>query len=76
MPNRGMAALVSVFALITACTPNPPAASPAPSASADNGANWLTYNRTLAGDRYSPLAQIDRSNVAQLRNICTYTLPR
>src|SRR5580704_768800 len=37
--------------------------------------DWLTYNRTLAGDRFSPLKEIDRSNVAQLKAICTYTLP-
>src|SRR5205807_4884882 len=37
--------------------------------------DWLTYNRTLAGDRFSPLKEINRSNVAQLKAICTYTLP-
>jgi alcohol dehydrogenase (cytochrome c) len=37
--------------------------------------DWLTYNRTLAGDRYSPLKEINRSNVARLKLICTYTLP-
>ena len=38
-------------------------------------ADWLTYNRTLPGDRFSPLKEINRSNVAQLKAICTYTLP-
>jgi glucose dehydrogenase len=38
-------------------------------------ADWLTYNRTPAGDRFSPLKEMDRSNVAQLKAICTYTLP-
>jgi alcohol dehydrogenase (cytochrome c) len=33
------------------------------------------YNRTLAGDRFSPLAEIDRGNVARLRVACTYVLP-
>ena len=37
--------------------------------------DWLTYNRTLPGDRFSPLKEINRSNVAQLKAICTYTLP-
>ena len=37
--------------------------------------DWLTYNRTLAGDRFSPLKEINRSNVSQLKSICTYTLP-
>jgi glucose dehydrogenase len=40
-----------------------------PGWSASRGADgdWLTYNRTLAGDRFSPLKEIDRSNVAQLK---------
>lgn len=38
-------------------------------------ADWLTYNRNLAGDRFSPLKEIDRSNVAQLKGVCSYTLP-
>ena len=38
-------------------------------------ADWPSYNRTLAGDRFSPLAEIDRGNVAQLAVACTYTLP-
>jgi hypothetical protein len=38
-------------------------------------ADWLSYNRTLAGDRFSPRKEIDHSNVAQLKAICTYTLP-
>ena len=37
--------------------------------------DWLTYNRTLGGDRYSPLGEITTSNVSQLRTICSYTLP-
>lgn len=37
--------------------------------------DWATFNRTLAGDRYSPLAQINQSNVTGLRNVCTYELP-
>ena len=37
--------------------------------------DWPTFNRTLAGDRFSPLAEIDRSNVARLRVVCRYALP-
>lgn len=48
---------------------------PGSSVSRGADADWLTYNRTLAGDRFSPLKEIDRSNVAQLKAICTYTLP-
>ena len=44
----------------------------APTASPDD---WPSYNRTLAGDRYSPLTEINRANVAQMHSVCTYTLP-
>lgn len=47
--------------------------SRAPAAAADG--NWVSYNRTLAGDRFSPLKEINSTNVAQLKQICTYTLP-
>ncbi len=29
--------------------------------------NWLTYSRTLNGQRYSPLKEINTANVAQLK---------
>src|SRR5262245_46465934 len=53
------------------------ASSSAPAAAAENvaAADWPTYNRTLAGDRFSPLAEINRSNVAQLSVACSYVLP-
>ena len=34
--------------------------------------NWLLYSGTYAGHRYSPLAQIDRSNVADLKPAWVY----
>ena len=37
--------------------------------------DWPAYNRTLAGDRFSPLDEINRGNVAQLTAVCSYTLP-
>ena len=33
---------------------------------------WPSYNRTLASDRYAPLDEINRTNVAKLHPICTY----
>ena len=51
------------------------AAAAAPAAQGVAAADWPSYNRTLAGDRFSPLTEIDRGNVAQLRIDCTYTLP-
>ena len=38
-------------------------------------ADWPAYNRTLAGDRFSPLAEISTANVGQLKLHCAYTLP-
>ena len=40
------------------------------STSAD--ADWGAYNRSLAGDRYSPLRQITPANVSRLRPVCTF----
>ena len=31
-----------------------------------DGANWLMYNRTYSGWRYSPLDQIDTANITKL----------
>lgn len=49
-------------------------------AHADPGAasvgNWPSYNRTLAGDRFSPLDEISQDNVAQLTRKCEYSLPQ
>lgn len=38
-------------------------------------ADWPEYNRTLAGDRYSPLAEITPANVGKLELRCSFTLP-
>ena len=35
-------------------------------------AEWQTYNHDLAGTRYSPLTQINTSNVARLTQAWTY----
>jgi alcohol dehydrogenase (cytochrome c) len=35
-------------------------------------ANWLTYSGTYRGDRYSPLAEITRENVARLAPVWVY----
>lgn len=36
--------------------------------------DWPGYNRTLTSDRFAELSMIDRSNVANLRPVCTYDL--
>ncbi|HEV8446670.1 MAG TPA: PQQ-binding-like beta-propeller repeat protein [Gemmatimonadaceae bacterium] len=64
----GAAALVACGGASTASVSSTPA-------SGVPAGDWPSYNRTLAGDRFSPLAEIDRSNVASMREVCTYTLP-
>jgi alcohol dehydrogenase (cytochrome c) len=78
-------ALACCAAFAVACgggtEPEPGAASSAPAPATERAAqvaaaaDWPSYNRTLASDRFSPLDEIDRGNVAQLRVACTYTLP-
>ena len=60
-----------VAALITGChgTTAPPPAERVPAG------DWPSYGRTVAGDRFSPLTQIDRTNVARLGQVCAYVLP-
>jgi alcohol dehydrogenase (cytochrome c) len=65
--------LAGAAALTAACLKIPINGSA--SGRVETGGDWPSYNRTLAGDRFSPLAQIDRSNVASLQTICAYALP-
>ena len=68
-----LASTVVIAAFVAGCTPAVTAHAPATDATVSS--DWPAYNRTLAGDRYSPLSEINRENVAQLRSVCTYTLP-
>src|SRR5262252_2946347 len=34
--------------------------------------DWPSYNRTLTSDRFSPLREIDTTNVSKLKVLCTY----
>ena len=34
--------------------------------------DWTTYNGTYSGERFSPIKEINTSNVSKLRTICTY----
>ncbi|MGH8228918.1 MAG: pyrroloquinoline quinone-dependent dehydrogenase [Steroidobacteraceae bacterium] len=63
-------ALCAFAEIVTAATR---AATTAPRATLPG--NWPEYNRTLAGDRYSPLTEITPSNVGKLKLRCAYTLP-
>ena len=50
------------------------AAQPALGQSADRGTDWPMYRRDASGTGYSPLTQIDASNVSKLARIWTYGL--
>jgi alcohol dehydrogenase (cytochrome c) len=71
MRITSFAALCAVL-LVDACHGS--TSAPSPASSVPPG-DWPSYNRTLAGDRFSPLAEITPSNVGQLAQICTYNLP-
>jgi len=80
MRQTGLAAMVAPALLFGAAISS--AAPPAhPSTGPDDGelrapaaGDWLTYNRNLPGDRYSPLSQIDRDNVKRLTVHCVLQL--
>src|SRR4029450_2075105 len=60
-----LALVLAVFGCQATAPPgatNPPAAASSP-----RDVEWRTYGGTYASARYSPLAQIDRDNVQQLR---------
>jgi alcohol dehydrogenase (cytochrome c) len=76
--RSSMAAGPSVTAGTSTTFPQPPrTVLPASGASPQDeellhmaDADWLTFNRTLAGDRFSPLAQINAGNAHQLQVKC------
>jgi alcohol dehydrogenase (cytochrome c) len=78
-----VAALISTLSLLAGCnggtapgSGTAPGTTPATEETQGPAAgDWPSYNRTLFGDRFSPLDEIDRGNVAALTTVCTYTLP-
>ena len=48
------------------------ASSPAAEASPPTAADWPSYNRTLASERYSQLSEINTKNAGKLKVLCTY----
>ncbi len=59
--RNSLSLICSVFILV-----------PAMAQSNNTGGNWLTYNRTYEGDRYSPLKQINTTNIKQLHLLHTF----
>src|SRR5215470_8910225 len=48
--------------------------APAPQASASRPEDWPMYNRDLAGTRYSPLTQINTTNVGKLTKAWSFQM--
>jgi hypothetical protein len=72
---RPLAALTAV--LLVACSepPAPPQVPGAvPTVEYRRGADWPSYNRDLAGTRFSPLRQVSATNVDELRQAWSYPL--
>jgi len=71
--SRCVAAVAALF--LAGCHRSGISSAAATSSSNIPSGDWASFNRTLAGDRFSPLTEIDRSNVGRLAQICTYSLP-
>jgi quinoprotein glucose dehydrogenase len=71
-------AALLIAALLAACEQPPvePPQVPSVDVSAEfnRAGDWSSYNRDLAGTRYSPLRQIDARNVADVREAWSYPL--
>ncbi|HEX4681779.1 MAG TPA: hypothetical protein VH277_03660 [Gemmatimonadaceae bacterium] len=67
-PMIRVSRVVMLAMMSAACGRTAAVTNPSPSAA---NRDWPSYNRTVAGDRFAPLAQIDRSNVASLQSVCT-----
>jgi len=81
MPSTHAPRLAAASALVglVACTPRssePPAPVPAAAAEYLAAGDWPSYNRDLAGTRFSPLAKLDTGNVRDLRQAWVYPLGR
>jgi PQQ-dependent dehydrogenase (methanol/ethanol family) len=65
---RDQACVVTVVYAVAATTVSlaiPRAADPV-------SGDWPSFNRTLTSERYAPFDQINRSNVARLKELCVY----
>src|SRR5262245_3516563 len=66
---RGLWAVVGIILLLALPRLAAQGRAGGAQASADD---WPTYNRTYAGDRFSPLAESTTENVARLRQVCMF----
>jgi alcohol dehydrogenase (cytochrome c) len=56
--------------LVGGCMASAPGARAPNGAPASTDSDWPSFNRTPEGDRYSPLSEINTTNVAGLKEIC------
>jgi len=82
MSTRPALLCVRVFvraAVVTVCLSCRTMSSAGPAVTTNlatvDASDWPAYGRTLDGDRYSPLAEINRTNVANIKQVCSYVLP-
>lgn len=73
---RSSCAGAMLCAVVGLCITSPSFAQSAIEAGSSRAADWPTYNRDLAGTRYSPLTQINRDNVQNLEQVWSYPLGR
>ena len=76
---RWLACAIVLTASAACSRPPGSAASSGPgpgisSASDNPRSSWPSYNRSLDGQRYSPLTEISAQNVAQLKPVCEFAL--
>ena len=66
------ARMAGLVAMVVAMAWASGATLPAQESGRSAAADWPTYNRDLAGTRYSPLDQIDTGNVGELQEVWSY----
>jgi quinoprotein glucose dehydrogenase len=72
---RPLAVLAAVLLVACSKPPEPPQlAGAVPTVEYLRGADWPSYNRDLAGTRFSPLRQVSPTNVDELRQAWSYPL--
>jgi PQQ-dependent dehydrogenase (methanol/ethanol family) len=61
--------VLAAFVIVVAC-----AVLASARAAGDLVTDWPSYNRTLTSERYAPLDQINKTNVARLKTLCVLDL--
>jgi alcohol dehydrogenase (cytochrome c) len=75
MVSRGIRLAIAVSALALGLAQGVDAQGAPAGGGRIASSDWPEYNRTVTGERFSPLTQIRRDNVKQLKVLCSYELP-